>query len=128
MNSTQFRLYQITKEDPIMHVTFLIGNGFDVNLGLATRYTDFYPTYIKANEHLPDDNCIKKFCMKIKDNYQNWSDFESAFAEYAEGSHNNVHNIFHSTCHNIFHTCHHGFSPYSALHPGCVHLPFPAVP
>lgn len=27
-----------------MQVTFLIGNGFDVNLGLKTKYTEFYPS------------------------------------------------------------------------------------
>lgn len=73
-----------------MNITFLIGNGFDVNLGLATRYTDFYPTYIKANEHLPDDNCIKKFCMQIDKDYKNWSDFEYAFSQFATGTYTEI--------------------------------------
>lgn len=30
-----------------MFITFLIGNGFDVNLGLNTRYSDFYPVFLK---------------------------------------------------------------------------------
>lgn len=29
-----------------MNITFLIGNGFDINLGLNTRYSDFYPHFI----------------------------------------------------------------------------------
>ena len=29
-----------------MNVTFLVGNGFDINLGLKTKYTDFYPSYL----------------------------------------------------------------------------------
>lgn len=29
-----------------MNVTFLIGNGFDINLGLKTSYKDFYEQYI----------------------------------------------------------------------------------
>ena len=31
-----------------MGVTFLIGNGFDLNLGMKTRYTDMYDSYIKS--------------------------------------------------------------------------------
>lgn len=34
-----------------MNITFLIGNGFDINLGLNTKYSDFYPYFIgKATE------------------------------------------------------------------------------
>ena len=28
-----------------MYITFLIGNGFDINLGLKTSYSDFYDCY-----------------------------------------------------------------------------------
>lgn len=28
-----------------MNILFLIGNGFDINLGMQTRYTDFYKYY-----------------------------------------------------------------------------------
>lgn len=31
-----------------MNITFFIGNGFDLNLGLKTRYKDFYK-YFKEN-------------------------------------------------------------------------------
>jgi hypothetical protein len=31
------------------NITFILGNGFDLNLGLKTRYTDFYPEYIKID-------------------------------------------------------------------------------
>ena len=34
-----------------MNITFLIGNGFDLNLGLATRYTDFIEEYINTLEY-----------------------------------------------------------------------------
>ena len=30
-----------------MNITFLIGNGFDLNLNLNTRYSDFYKYYIE---------------------------------------------------------------------------------
>ncbi|MGN0666786.1 MAG: AbiH family protein [Huintestinicola sp.] len=73
-----------------MNVTFLIGNGFDVNLGLKTKYTDFYPTYFNANKNLPDKSCIKIFCNQIEAEYNNWSDFEWAFGQYANGNHHEI--------------------------------------
>ena len=30
-------------------ITFFIGNGFDINVGLDTRYKDFYKYYIAEN-------------------------------------------------------------------------------
>ena len=55
-----------------MNITFLIGNGFDINIGLKTRYTDFYPYFIeKAN----DDNIIKSW---INPNDSNWADLEKS--------------------------------------------------
>lgn len=74
----------------MMVTTFLIGNGFDVNLGLKTQYKDFYPTYFEKNEILPDDSCIKKFCKQIKEEYENWSDFEWAFGQNAKGNHQEI--------------------------------------
>lgn len=68
-----------------MNVTFLIGNGFDVNLGLKTKYTDFYDSYIESNSQLPDDNCVKEFCNLIKADYKTWGDFEVAFAQNISG-------------------------------------------
>lgn len=50
-----------------MKVVFIIGNGFDINLGLQTRYEDFYKFYLgldssndgiqvkKLKEHLKND-------------------------------------------------------------------------
>lgn len=35
-----------------MNITFFIGNGFDINLGLNTTYSSFYPYFIdKAREN-----------------------------------------------------------------------------
>ena len=45
-----------------MRITFLIGNGFDLNLGLKTRYTDFSPYYCDMPSPL-------------------WADFEKALGE-----------------------------------------------
>jgi hypothetical protein len=42
-----------------MNITFLIGNGFDINLGLATRYSDYNAYYLARNES--DGNKITDF-------------------------------------------------------------------
>lgn len=63
-----------------MRVTFLIGNGFDINLGLNTRYKDFIDVYKKPNVN--DDVVIKTFKNHLEENKENWSDAELAFGEY----------------------------------------------
>lgn len=57
-----------------MNITFLIGNGFDINLGLKTRYTDFYPYYL-SKKH---DDIISK---AVADNYERWADLELALGQ-----------------------------------------------
>ena len=64
-----------------MSITFIIGNGFDLNLGMKTRYSDVYEGYIKAPH---TSNAIDKFKKELEDNYENWSDFEMGMAEYAK--------------------------------------------
>lgn len=72
-----------------MNITFLIGNGFDLHLGLKTSFSDFYDVYIKRNESNPDP-IIRDFCAVLKDDcdkdgrYQNWADFETAFPKYVK--------------------------------------------
>ena len=59
-------------------VTFIIGNGFDIQMGLKTRYTDFYKEYIKDDEN--DSGVIRRFknvILKDKSsNWETWADFE----------------------------------------------------
>lgn len=78
-----------------MNVTFLIGNGFDVNMGLKTKYTDFYDNYIKSNKDLPSESCIKKFCGLIDPKCKTWADFEMAFAKNIFGDRNSVGDILY---------------------------------
>ncbi|MCI7352053.1 MAG: bacteriophage abortive infection AbiH family protein [Ruminococcus sp.] len=84
-----------------MIISFLIGNGFDLNLGLKTQYTDFYPTYLIASQNFPPDSCIRKFCDQIEDNYEKWSDFEWAFSQYANGNHHEIGQII-ANFNNLF--------------------------
>ena len=41
-----------------MNITFMIGNGFDLNIGLKTRYKDFILEYLKIDTK---DDMLKKF-------------------------------------------------------------------
>lgn len=62
-----------------MNITFLIGNGFDLNCGLKSSYQDVYNEYCKINE--TDSELIKNFKKNIKNDYKTWGDFELAMAE-----------------------------------------------
>ena len=42
-----------------MEIAYLIGNGFDLNLGLKTRYDDFYDYYI--DNHTTSIKSVLKF-------------------------------------------------------------------
>lgn len=67
-----------------MNVTFIIGNGFDLHLGMKTSYKDMYDGYINS---LNLDEDIIRFKAELKKdaptNYTNWSDFEKAMGERA---------------------------------------------
>lgn len=63
-----------------MNITFLIGNGFDVGLGLKSRFKDFFPIYKILSENKSEE--IKKFSEDINEDLDTWSDFESALGEY----------------------------------------------
>lgn len=63
-----------------MNVTFMIGNGFDLNLGLRTKYTDFIKVYRKIQPQ--DDEIIKRFKNEIiGENLALWSEAELAFGK-----------------------------------------------
>lgn len=58
-----------------MNITFFIGNGFDINIGLATQYSQFYPYFIK---NASDNNMIKSW---INGNEKLWSDLEEKLGQ-----------------------------------------------
>lgn len=63
-----------------MQVTFLVGNGFDLNAGLRTRFSDFFKVY--CEETANDTPVIKKFKEEIGTNVELWSDFEKQMGDY----------------------------------------------
>jgi len=67
-----------------LNITFLIGNGFDVGIGMKSKFKDFFPIYQKTSENKPYR--IKQLSDEIgKDydnNYRTWADFERKLGEY----------------------------------------------
>lgn len=63
-----------------MDVTFLIGNGFDLGLGLNTRYTDFLPVYCNCDTPAANHEVLSKFKSLLSGDQDKWSytwaDFE----------------------------------------------------
>ena len=64
-----------------MNITFLIGNGFDLGLGLKTKFSDFLPIYLKTESK---NFNILKFKEEIRNKIENWSDFELQLGAYTE--------------------------------------------
>lgn len=72
-----------------MIITFIIGNGFDLQMGLKTRYSDFYKVYkrLKVKRKNVNPEIISKFKNDIlrKGDYpwNDWSDFERNMGIYS---------------------------------------------
>lgn len=58
---------------------YLLGNGFDINLGMKTRYSDFYENYLRKESK---NTLVQKLKSNIFDNVVNWSDLERALGKY----------------------------------------------
>ena len=65
-----------------LNITFLIGNGFDINLGMATKYSDFVQKYKIIKDS--DSELLKKFKNDISRNEQNWAFAELEFGKYTD--------------------------------------------
>lgn len=68
-----------------MKVTFLVGNGFDMALGVDTSYGAFYKWYLEQespNRYVQDlKNSVRKY---LDGNGENWSDFELGLGQYTK--------------------------------------------
>lgn len=66
-----------------MHITFLVGNGFDLGVGLHTSYRDFYDWYCSTED---EQEYIRSFKESIKKDLENgniyWSDYEMGLGKY----------------------------------------------
>lgn len=71
-----------------MNITFLLGNGFDIGLGLKTGYESFFQQYCIIHED--DTENIKAFKQLLSQRHFdevkriiNWADFEKAFGQHS---------------------------------------------
>lgn len=63
-----------------MNITFLIGNGFDIGIGMKSRFKDFFPIYQEKAQNKPKE--IKQLADEIGDKHDTWADFETALGNY----------------------------------------------
>ena len=61
-----------------MNLLFVIGNGFDLQLGLPTSYQDFYRYYTST---LSQSEAVARLKKVISKDSQNWSDLELALGK-----------------------------------------------
>jgi len=64
-----------------VNVVYLIGNGFDLNLGLKTSYRDFYHYYIARESK---SLAVQKFKSSISEDISKWSDLEVELGRYTK--------------------------------------------
>ncbi|GAA4426185.1 hypothetical protein GCM10023188_07990 [Pontibacter saemangeumensis] len=64
-----------------MQILYIIGNGFDLSLGLKTSYSDFY-NYYKTVES--DNANVQRLKENISKSYESWSDLELALGSYTQ--------------------------------------------
>ena len=71
-----------------MNITFLLGNGFDIGLGLKTGYENFYDEYSEIQS--TDNKNINSFKAMLKNRNLDdrkkiidWADFEKAFGQHS---------------------------------------------
>ena len=62
-----------------MKTLYIIGNGFDLNLGLKTSYKDFYQHYMSVESTTKSIADLKD---SISMDYSSWSDLELALGQY----------------------------------------------
>lgn len=84
-----------------MNVTFLIGNGFDINLGLDTKYTDFIKVYSEVQKQ--DEDIIQRFKKEIiVQNLPLWANAEMAFGTQTSVIGDDISVEDYCNCHSHF--------------------------
>lgn len=89
-----------------MNITFLIGNGFDLRMGMKTRFTDMYEGYIAQDSATDTIRKFKEMLEADAPNYKTWGDFEMTMAERAKEFHDE----------DAFITCLRDFKLYMVSH------------
>lgn len=63
-----------------MNILYIIGNGFDMNLGLKTGYQDFYDYYIAQESSSESVTQLKDYLKRER--YHIWADLEIGMGQY----------------------------------------------
>lgn len=63
-----------------MNVTLILGNGFDLNMGLPTAYSDFYKYYLQVDSPI-STSLIKQ---EIGEKPKTWADLEKSMGEISK--------------------------------------------
>ena len=67
----------------MMNITYFLGNGFDLQIGLKTSYADFLKEYV--NVYSSDNKIIKNFKEYLKTKKSKWAEMFWSDAEEAMG-------------------------------------------
>ncbi|MBR4828532.1 MAG: bacteriophage abortive infection AbiH family protein [Muribaculaceae bacterium] len=65
-----------------MRIVYIIGNGFDLSLGLKTKYSDFYNYLNQKKEECSSQ--LKELLKEVKSDCELWSKMEIAFGLYTK--------------------------------------------
>lgn len=65
-----------------MNITFLIGNGFDVGVGMESRFSDFFPKY--CADSVNKSESLIGLSKDIEEHQDDWSYFERQIGKYTE--------------------------------------------
>lgn len=71
-----------TEEKQALFITHIIGNGFDVNLDIPTKYKDFLKYYKEQKNSDPEVQEYKTKFIQKSEKYELWKDLEIALGEY----------------------------------------------
>jgi len=66
------------------NITWIMGNGFDRQLGLKTGYKDFYEYYLEKRSSDTDAITNFKKVLKVDKNTETWADFELEYGNYSK--------------------------------------------
>ena len=64
-----------------MNILHFIGNGFDINVGLNTRFSDALSAYIRETS---TNDIIRSFKEDINENFKTWAAFEEKMGRYTD--------------------------------------------
>jgi len=67
-----------------MNITFLVGNGFDIRMGIESAYKKAESYYAKLDK---SDERLKAFQKSMTENGEYWSNFERGIGQYTETFH-----------------------------------------